>query len=172
MRDNVSETSTDIVPTRIGIFFVVETDDLLDDGVIFLATGAVDGIIEIDSAHRLVGRDNHDIEFVYLPELGGLGLGGTGHTRELLIHPEKVLERDGRQCLSFTLDRDAFLGLDRLVQTIGVTPAGHEASGELIDNEDFAFLHYVFDILLEQLKGAQKLVDSVILLRFLGMQLI
>ena len=53
---------------------------------------------------------------------------------ELRVHAEVVLERDGRERLVLVLDLHAFLGLDRLVQTVGPAAAGHQAAGELVDD--------------------------------------
>ncbi len=65
----------------------------------------------------LVGHDDH-FELVDLLELRRLGVGRAGHARELLVHAEIVLEGDRGEGLVLVLDLDAFLGLDRLVQTL------------------------------------------------------
>ena len=83
---------------------------------------------------RLVGM-TIDVQLVDLLELGRLGLGRAGHAGQLLVHAEVVLEGDGGQRLVLALDLDAFLGLDGLVQAVGPAPAGHQAAGELVDDE-------------------------------------
>ena len=40
----------------------------------------------------------------------------------------------------FSLDRDAFLGLQRLVLAFGVAPAFHHAAGELVDDDTLSSL--------------------------------
>ena len=54
---------------------------------------------------------------------------------------------------------DLLLGLERLVQALGVAPARHHAAGELVDDDDLAVLDDVVDVAREQLVGAQRLVD-------------
>ena len=68
--------------------------------------------------HRLVRRDHDDVEVVDAPELLGFGLGGSGHPGQLVVHAEVVLEGDRGQRHVLAPDADAFLGLDRLVQTL------------------------------------------------------
>ena len=93
-------------------------DYFFDDGIVFLALGAIDTVVHIDTGDRLVGRDNDYIELVDVPELACLGLGCTGHTAQLVVHTEVVLERDGRKSLGSSLDLDVLLGLDSLVESV------------------------------------------------------
>jgi hypothetical protein len=60
-----------------------------------------------------------------------------------------------------SLDLDALLGLDRLVQAVGPAPARHLAAGELVDDDDLAVLDDVVDVALEQRVGLERLVDVV-----------
>ena len=46
------------------------------------------------------------------------------------------------------LDLDAFFGFDGLMQAIGPAATRHHASGEFVDDDDFAVFHYVFHIAL------------------------
>ena len=57
------------------------------------------------------------------------------------------------------LDLHTFLGLNRLMQTIGPAATGHQATGELVDNDYFAVLHDILLILLEQRQGAQRCIE-------------
>ena len=50
-----------------------------------------------------------------------------------------------------------FLGLDRLVQPVGPAAARHDAAGVLVDNDDLAVLHDVFDVSLVKRIGAEQL---------------
>ena len=54
--------------------------------------------------HRPVGRDRHHAELVDRHELGGLGLGRTGHAGELVVHAEVVLQGDRGERLVLALD--------------------------------------------------------------------
>ena len=100
-------------------------------------------------------------EAVDLVELGGLGLGGAGHARELLVHAEVILDRDRRVGARLALDGDVLLGLDGLVQAVGPAPARHDAAGVFIDDDDLAVLHDVFDVALVERVGAEELGDGV-----------
>ena len=80
---------------------------------------------------------------------------------ELAVLAEVVLEGDGRERLVLALDLDLLLGLDRLVQAVAPAPAGHQAAGELVDDDDPAVLDHVVDVELEQRVRAQRLVDVV-----------
>ena len=53
------------------------------------------------------------------------------------------------------------LGFERLVQAFGIAPARHHAAGELVDDDDLVVLDDVVLVALEQLVGAQALVDVV-----------
>ena len=64
----------------------------------------------------------------------------------LLVEPEVVLQRDGRQGLVLLLDLDALLGLDGLVHALVVAAAVQDAAGELVDDQDLAVV--VDDVVL------------------------
>ena len=133
--------------------------DLLDHRVELLVLGLVDDVVIVDADHRLVGRDDDDVEIVDFLELGRLGVGGAGHPGQLVVHPEVVLEGDGRERLVLGFDLDPFLGLDRLVQSVAPAPAGHQPPGELVDDHHLAVLDHVVDVALEQRMGLERLVD-------------
>ena len=96
-----------------------------------------------------------------LRELGGLGLGRTGHAGELVVHAEVVLQRDRGEGLVLLLDLHALLGLDRLVQALGPAPALEDAAGELVDDLHLAVLDDVVLVPLEQLLGLERGLELV-----------
>ena len=98
--------------------------------------------------HGHVGGDLHHLEPVDLAELVLLGLGRAGHAGELLVHAEVVLQGDGGQRLVLLADGHVLLGLDGLVQALGVAAALEDAAGELVDDEHLAVLHHVLDVLV------------------------
>jgi len=53
------------------------------------------------------------------------------------------------------------LAFQRLVQAFRIAAARHHAAGELIDDHDFAVADDVVLVDLEQLVGAQRLIDVV-----------
>ena len=94
-------------------------------------------------------------------ELLGLGLGGAGHARELLVQAEVILNGDGGEGLGLALDGDRFLGLDGLVESIAPAAAGHFAAGMFVDDDDLVVLHDVMDIALVEAVGLEQLGDGV-----------
>ena len=114
--------------------------DLVDDRVPLALLARVHQVGVVGADHVAVGRNDYDLEVVDLGELLGLGLGGTGHAGELVVHAEVVLERDRGQRPLLVADRDALLGLDRLVQALRPAATGHEAAGELVDDDHLAVL--------------------------------
>ena len=88
------------------------------------------------------------MEVVDLDELLLLRLRGAGHAGELLVEAEVVLERDRRERDVLLADRDALLGLDRLVQALAPAAALHDAARELVDDLDLAVLDDVVDVAL------------------------
>src|SRR6185312_2965148 len=134
---------------------------LLHHGVPLLGSGAVDEVAAVVADHVAVGGDDVDVELVDLAELGSLGVRGAGHARELLVHPEVILEGDGGEGLVLALDLHAFLGFHRLVQTVGPAPARHHAAGELVDDHHLAVLDQVVDVALVERVGAHRLIDAV-----------
>ena len=53
------------------------------------------------------------------------------------------------------------LGLNGLVQAVGVPAAEHQTAGELVDDDDLAVLHHVVHVPLHGAVGLQGLVDVV-----------
>ena len=53
------------------------------------------------------------------------------------------------------------LGLERLVQAVGIAPPLHHAPGELVDDDDLVVLDDVVGVAAEQLVRAQRLIDVV-----------
>ena len=113
----------------------------------------------------MVGRDDHDVELVNVEEFRRLGFGGAGHARQLVVHAEVVLQGDGGEGLRLGLDSDAFLGLNRLVQAVGIPASRKDTAGELVDNHHFAVLDDILDILFVERVGPQELVNGMHLFR-------
>ncbi len=144
---------------RLGALLAVV--DQGQDRAVFLDGGPIDLVVVVDADHRHVGRHLDHFEVVDVRELVGFRQRRTGHAGELLVHAEVVLERDRRERLVLRLDRLVFLGFERLVQAVGIAAARHHAAGELVDDDDFAVADDVVLVALEQLVGAQRLVDVV-----------
>ena len=140
---------------------LVAFQHLLDDSLVLAVDGLVDRVRVILADVGAVGGHGDDVQAVDLGELGGFRLGGTGHTGQLLVHAEIVLEGDGRQRLALGGDLHALLGLNGLMQALVVAAADHQAAGELVHNDDLAVLHNIVDILLHHAVSLDGLIDVV-----------
>src|SRR6185503_1198440 len=74
-------------------------ENVVDDGVEFLAFGTVDEVGLLDPFQRTIRRNDDDVEVVNLREFRRLCFCGAGHPRQLAVLAEVVLERDGRERL-------------------------------------------------------------------------
>ena len=135
--------------------------DLAHDGANLLVPGSIDLVVLVETVDREIGWNLHHDELVNLGELVGFGRGRAGHAGELLVEAEIVLERDRSQRHVLGLDGDPFSRLQRLMQSLGVAPAGHHASGEFVDDDDLVVANDVILVAVEQLVRAQRLVDVV-----------
>ena len=133
--------------------------DLAHDGAHLFVGGAIDLVVLVETRDRLIGRNLDDDQLVDFGEFVRLGRGRAGHAGELLVETEIVLERDRGERDVFGLDGDVFLGLERLMQAFGIAAARHHASGELVDDDDLAVADDIVLVALEELVGAQRLVD-------------
>src|SRR5579875_2943134 len=130
--------------------FGVARLDLLDNGLEFSLLCAVDQVGQVLPNHLLVGRNDHYIQLIDLMQLFGLGQRGTGHTGQLLIEAEVILEGDGGQRMVLALHLDALFGLDGLVQTFAIAPTDHLTACELIDDNDLAIFDDIVFVALEE----------------------
>ncbi len=131
----------------------VEALDFVGDGEVFFLGGAVDDVGIFDALHGAVGGDDDDLELVDIFEFGGFGLGGSGHAGELFVEAEVVLEGDSGEGLVLFADGDSFLGFDGLMEAVGPAATGHEAAGELVDDDDLAVLDDVLDVAFVEAVG-------------------
>ena len=144
---------------------LVTVADVVDRCLVFFLGGLVDAVELVVAAAGAVRRHHHGFQAVDFLEFIGLGIGRAGHAGELGVEAEVVLEGDRGQGLVLGLDRHAFLGLDGLVQTVAPAPAGHQAAGELVNDDDFravlALLHHVMLVAVVQVVGPQRRVQVV-----------
>ena len=139
----------------------MQFNDLVDQSLVFCLLCTEDKVRTVVTDDRTVGRDDHDLHVVDIQEFLFLGLGGTGHTGELVVETEEVLVGDRSQSGRFLTDRNIFLGLDRLMQTIGVLTARHLTAGVLVNDDDLFILNDVFNVLVHDVVGFQRLADVV-----------
>ena len=147
---------------------LVAVSDLHHNPVVFLLGRAIDEVGMILPDHGHVGGDHHHIQVVGLFKLGSFCVRSTCHSSQLVVHPEIVLEGNGCQGLVLALDLDPLLGLQGLVETVGITAPGHKATGKLVHYDDLVVLDHVIHVLLEQAVGFKPLLDMVVDLDMAG----
>ncbi len=152
----------EVVPTSTGCFFSCSAAISSATALYFSFTVRKTTSGFSTRSMGLVGGDDDDFELVDLFEFGGFGFGGAGHSAELLIEAEIVLEGDGGEGLVFLADADAFLGFDGLVEAVGPAAPGHEAAGESVDDDDLAVLDHVVHIALVEGVGFDRGFDVVL----------
>ena len=140
---------------------LVALDDLVNNRTVFRCLGLIHHVGQILADHRAVRRNLHDVQPIDLLELRLLGHGGTGHTGQLLIQAEIVLERDGRERLALALHLDALLGFDRLMQPLVIAAAEHRTARELVHDQHLTVLDHVVDIALHDAARLDGLINVV-----------
>ena len=138
-----------------------QSHNLLDNGIVFLALGLVNQILAVFADDGTVGRDADHVQFVYIPEFARFRLGRTGHTGELGIHTEVILQRNRGVGLRGGFHLDVFLGLQSLVQTVRITAAVHDTARLFVHNLDLVVDNDVFHVFLEQRVGLEQLVERM-----------
>ena len=135
--------------------------DLFDDRGEFFFLRAIDHVRVVLPDHFAIGRHHVDVEVVDLGKFRRFGVGRAGHAAEFLVHPEIVLKGDRGQRLIFVGDLDAFFGFDGLMQAVAPAAPRHQATGEFIDDDDFAVLHDIVHVPFVERIGLQRLDDVV-----------
>lgn len=134
---------------------------LLDDGAVLAVLGLVHAVLIVDTGDGAVGGDLDDVQRVNGGEFLLLRQRRTGHAGQLAVEAEVILERDGGKRLALALDGQVLLGLDGLVQSLGVPAAEHQAAGELVHDDHLAVLDHIVHVALHDAVGLDGLVDVV-----------
>ncbi len=132
-----------------------------NDSLVFLTLRLVNAVVHILSGYRTIGRDLHHIKFIDIPELPGLGDCRTGHTGQLMIHTEIVLQCNRSKSLGGSLHLDMFLGLYSLMQSVAPAATVHDTAGLLIHNLDLTVNDDIFVVTVEHGIGFQQLLQGV-----------
>ena len=135
--------------------------DFRDNGGIFLTLRFINAVVHIVAEHRTVSRDFNNVELIDVPKFSSFGDGRTGHTRELVIHTEIILQRDGGESLRGGLHLHVFLGFNGLVETIAPAAAFHDTSRLFVNNLDLSIHHHVFFVVAEHGVCLQQLQNGV-----------
>ncbi len=141
---------------------LVQPQDLVRSREILLLRGAVDHVLILLAPHRLVGRNHHNVELVGGIELRRFGLRRAGHAGQFFVHAEVVLEGDRRERLVLAPDVHAFLGLHRLVQTVGPAASRHGTAGKGVDDDHLAVLHHILHVLAIERVRLDRGLDMVL----------
>ncbi len=136
--------------------------DTIDDRVELGRLFGEDRVIQIFSDDRLIGRDHHDVHIVDVAEFVFLGLCRTGHTGQLVVHSEIILQRDRRQRLGLGTDQYALFGFDGLMQAVAVSSAEHQSARKFIDDDDLAVFDDIVDITLHDRLCFERFHDVMV----------
>ena len=147
---------------KYGLPCLIEFAYGFDNGVELFPARLVDEIWVVLADHGPVGGDGHDLKVVDLVEFDCFRVCRTGHAGQLVVHSEVVLEGDGGERLVLGLDANVLLGLQSLVQAVGIAAAGHDAACEFVDDDNLVVLDNVVHIALEVAVGLQRLQDVVL----------
>ncbi|CAI8371654.1 MAG: Uncharacterised protein [Rhodospirillaceae bacterium] len=135
--------------------------NVFEDGFGLLLGKAIDLVVVVFANHRLVGRHGGHGHVVDGLKFGSFGQRCPGHARDLVVLSEKVLVGNGRHSRGLRLDREPFLGFQRLVPAITQTAARLSTARELVDQHDLVALHHVLLIAGEQAMCADRRHDVV-----------
>ncbi len=154
-----------------GTAFIGEAYHLFDHRGVFFPFGLVDTVILVVANNGFIGRDHHHVEFIDIPEFARFGFCRTGHTGQLAVHPEKVLQSNSGKGLGGCFHFYPLFRFDRLVQAVGVPASFHHTAGLFIHDLHFVIDHHILIIFFEQGIRFQQLVDSMHTFRLHGIVL-
>ena len=140
----------------------------VNHSIVFFPLGAVNVIFVINAAHRFIGGNNHHIQFVNIPEFLGFGFSRTRHASQFIVQAEIILQGDGGQRLGFPFNFYIFLGFKRLMQSVAVPPAIHNAPGKFINDKHLPVGYHIIHILFKQRIRFKQLIDVMDFLVFPG----
>ena len=135
--------------------------NFVDNGTILLAGCLIYTVIQVLTQDRSVGRNLNYIEFVDIPELTRLCACRTGHTCELVVHTEVVLECDGSEGLCGSLYLYMLLSLYSLVQAIAPAATLHDTTSLLIYDLHLTVHDYILVVLIKHSVSLQELLQGV-----------
>ena len=101
------------------------------------------GILQILTDHWLVGRNLNHVHTINIAEFLFLCQSRTGHAGFFGIFIEEILEGNRSQRLALTFHLHMLLGLNCLVQAIGITAPRHNTPRKFIYNQHLLILHHI-----------------------------
>ena len=127
--------------------------NFLDYGIVFLARSLIHAVVLVVAYHRTIGGNLYHVKLIDVPELACLGRCGTGHTSQLVIHTEVILQRDGGKCLRCSFHFYVLLGFNGLMQTIAPAATFHDTARLLVNNLYLAVDNHILVVLVEHAVG-------------------
>ena len=118
-----------------------------------------DDVRAIDADHRLVCRNDDDVEAVQVSQLRRGRLRGAGHAAQARISLQEMLKRDRPQDASVGLPLESFLRLERRLEAVGPVTVGDDAAGELVHHPDAAVPDDVVDVAPQERVRVERAVD-------------
>ena len=145
---------------RLSLFMAL--NNLIHHRPEFCGLRFVNHIGMVYSCHRLIGGNLDNIQFVNGLEFFLLGHCRTGHTGQLAVQTEVILEGNGCQRFVFPLHVHMLFCLNGLVQTLAVPTTQHNTACELVHNQHFAVFDHIVNIPFHNTVSAQRLIDMMI----------
>ena len=141
------------------LIFCAALLDEFDNGAEFCILIGKYTVRMINADHGLVSRHFHNVKPVDLAEFLFLRHCRTGHTGQLAIHTEVILNGYGSRDLHLRLNIDLFLCLERLVQSVLITSARHKSARERVNDNYFSVLYNIVNVSLFYAPCVNRLVD-------------
>ena len=131
------------------------------DSLELSVNGSIDQVIQVLTLNRAIRWNNLNRNVINLTELCVLGHCSTGHTRELVVHEEVILERNGCQSLVFFTYLNILFCLDCLMKALRITTAFHDTTSKFINNLYFAINDNVLLVTMEHILSLQRLLKVI-----------
>ena len=135
--------------------------NIRNGGRVALLRCLVDAVKLVFTLAFAVRRNDHGFQTVNFLKLIRLGVGSPRHAAHLVVQAEVILKGDRRQRLVLCLDLHALFGFHRLVQAIAPAATGHQATGELVHDDDLTLLNHIVLVAVVQMLRSQSSVQVV-----------
>ena len=96
----------------------IDFDHFIDDRRPFRGAGAVDTVGQVAALWRAVGGHRDGLHLVQPSEFGARVARGAGHSAEVFVAQEQILDRDAGGLAGGDGDFQSLFGLDRLMDPI------------------------------------------------------
>ena len=128
---------------------------------VLFALRFVHTVIHVNALDRTVSRNFHNVELVNIPELTSFRDSRTRHTRQLVVHTEVVLQRDGSKSLGSGFYTHVLFCLNSLVKSIAPAASFHDTACRFVDNLNLTILNHIVIIEGEHRISLQELLERV-----------